>query len=227
MARSATNKAKTKAKKAAPKAAPRPRAQINARAKLMNAKTVAGEKSGYGQAQKQETCVELTLRISMGAPSSVQSWPEYKQSPGGWNRNSFIDAELRKLKPAKAAKPAKAKKGETPAEPAPTPILEKFDEAAERKKIGDRYDAELKAKYERDCDRVNASNMRFMQRAAAFTMFMALRGQDVQLSLSPIQQGFKELFGGSQAQLPSGQPDDEDTDAAIDEYEDEYGDDDE
>jgi hypothetical protein len=68
----------------------------------------------------------------------------------------------------------------------------------------------MKAKYDRACEKANASNLQFMERAAAFAMFMALRGQDVQLSLSPVQQGFKELFGGSQVQLGSGQPDDGD-----------------
>lgn len=52
-------------------------------------------------------------------------------------------------------------------------------------------------------------------------MFMALRGQDVQLSISPVQQGFKEMFSGQQPQLGSGQPDDGgDDDPAGD-----YGDD--
>lgn len=210
MARSTTNRAKTKAKKAE-RAAPRPRAQINARAKLMNVKSVAGEKSGYGSSQQQETCVELTLRISMGTPARMPNWTDFK-SPS-WNRSDYIRRELNNLKPD-PVKAKKAKKGETPAEPAT--ILEKFDEAAEAKRIGAEYDVEERAKYDRACAKASAANLQFMERAAAFAMFMALRGQDVQLSLSPVQQGFKEMFGGSQAQLGSGQPDDGDEDPAGD-----------
>ena len=218
MARSTTNKQKTKAKKTAPKAGPRPRAQINARAKLVNIRSAAGEKSGYGSSQQQETCVELTLRVSMGTPARVPSWADFKGQ--SWNRSDFIRRELGKLKPPK---PAKAKKGETAAVPIAETVGAAIDEAAEAKRLGAHYDADQRVKYDRACEKANASNLQFMERAAAFAMFMALRGQDVQLALSPVQQGFKEMFSGQQPQLGSGQPDD----ASDDDPEDLYGDDNE
>ena len=73
--------------------------------------------------------------------------------------------------------------------------------------------------------RINTQNHGFMERAAAFAMFLALRGQEVQLTLSPVQQGFKEMFAGNgQAppQLGLGEVDM----GAEDELEDDFGDDD-
>jgi hypothetical protein len=201
-------------RKTAAKQAPRPKAAINAKATLMNVKSVAGanKPAAYhnNYTVSQETAIELTLRVSMGAPTMLLSWSDYKQRAGGsaYQRSDHIDRELAKLRPAKA----KAKKGEkAAAEDSPATVAASFDEAAERKRLEREYDArqdqEIRAKYERECSKANASNARFMERAAAFAMFLALRGTEVQLSLSPVQQGFRDMFAGSgeMAALTSGE----------------------
>lgn len=207
MARSTTNKAKTKAKKTAPKAAS-PTASINAKAQLTAITTAAHSiKTGNYDTQP-GTAMVITLKIPMGAPVNVPSWENFQQQRASWRRGDWIDRQLRKLKPP-APKVVKAKKGE--AVKVETPLIDTvpaFDEKAARKRLGNEYDAETKVKYEAECNKANAANARFMERAAAFAMFAALRGQEVQLSLTPVQQGFSAMFGrqGTQAQLGTGEP---------------------
>ena len=99
------------------------------------------------------------------------------------------------------------KEGREAPEATPSAIADAFDEAAETKRITDALVAADREKYDKACARVNASNMRFMERASSFAMFMALRGQDVQMTISPVQQGFKEMFGGGgPLQLGAGDP---------------------
>lgn len=212
MARSANNRKEAAEKKRA-RSAPRPKAQITARAKLVNVASATGKEKGAGTygAVKTVNAVRLTIDVNMGAPANAPGWPEYKARNSGWSRTDFIDRELRKLRPSKPAKAKKAKKGE-PDPAAPATMAEAFDEAAEKRRLGEQYDAQLRTKWERECAKANNANARFMQRAAAFAMFLALRGQDVQLTLSPIQQGFTELFAGQPqpAELPAGQEHEDD-----------------
>jgi hypothetical protein len=162
----------------------------------MNVKSVAGETKpanySTGAPATQETAIELTLRVSMGAPAKARPWEEFK-SREGWKRRDYVDSGLRKIRPAKVKKD----------DPGGT-LAEKFDEAAEKKRLDAEYDAQLRQKYERECDRVNAANARFLEKASAFAMFLALRGTEVQLALSPVQQGFKDMFASSGEALALG-----------------------
>lgn len=183
---------------------------INARAELVNVKAANGKtiegSSSNGWKRTPTNAVELTLRVSMGAPQTAVSWDEYKKRNAmpEWRLQELTHAEFRKLHPP-APKP---KKGDPPATPAT--VEEGFIEADEVKTIRQRLKTEhgekLRAKYERESARINSQNLGFMERAAAFAMFLALRGQEVQLTLAPVQQGFKELFTGNAPQAQLGTP---------------------
>ena len=212
LARSATNKAKASAKKQQ-RTAPRPKAQITARAKLINVAGATGKVKKGAYQTETVNAVRLTIDVNMGAPAKAPGWPEFKQR-NRWDRPNFIDHGLNKLKPA-----AKPKKGEEPT------LADAFDKDAETKRLGALFDDQLRAKYERECQKANNANARYMQHAAAFAMFLALRGEDVQLTLAPIQQGFSEMFSGATPLLGAGEPE-EDEPEDDDEPEDPYGDED-
>lgn len=192
------------------------RAQINAKAKLTNIGTAADSvRLGQYGPPSQGTAMIVTLKIPMGAPKTVPSWDDFKQQHGGgYRRSDHIDREIRamKPKPAPKAKAAKGAKAKTAEQPAPAAAAPKINEPAERKRIGDAYDADVRAQWDKAVEKANRSNQRYMERAASFAMFAALRGQDVMLTLAPVQQGFKQLFGAnaSQASLGAGDASDDD-----------------
>ncbi len=158
-----------------------PKAEIAAKAKLVNVKSVAGETHNgdhlNGYEKSQGTALEVTLRIDMGYAQTLPAWDEWKRREGAWRRRDFIESGIRKLnpKPAKAKKPSKSKQGTPPAEEAPPPLTQAFDEKAERMRLSDEFDAQLRVKYEKRVDQVNAQNARYLQRATAMAMFLAPR----------------------------------------------------